>query len=560
MINKLDIISLIKIIKLGFEKYPKLYLILFLSLLSVFTEIVAMSLVTSISNDKYFLFESTLSSTDKNILFSIILILFTIRFVSIFFIDKYQVFIARRFQAFLSSESLYKTLLYPLLEVEKKEIGFFIAMGGDETSRASELLNSVLKIFNSFVLFVLYIIMIYYIDSNVFIILAILFLLSSIVVKVILKKSTYLGSLSAVKSREHGSIFIDALNGLKTVKSFGIETFIHNKYKIAVEEYQSINYKIYFLSLLNALFPLITLIILLNIYVILDYFNNNTLSSSYLLSIFFILMRFLLNLGDLLHTINKVVGNIKATSNIIEFISKPIKCKTHKEDIFDIRSILLKSVDFSYDKSKDIFLNLNIEFKYNNSYAIIGKTGSGKSTLIDLMMDFIEPSSGTVLMNNIDTKNLNTKSLKEKVIYISQESIIFNDTIKNNLLMDKKYPDKNIMDVLKLVNLEDMINDFTDGLNHMLNYKGTNISGGQKQRLNIARAILRNPDVLILDESINALDIDTRIKIVKNLLVLYKEKLIIFVTHDKDILNLVDIIIDLDNVEDYCKKTVQIYH
>ena len=237
---------------------------------------------------------------------------------------------------------------------------------------------------------------------------------------------------------------------------------------------------------------------------------------------------------------------MKATTNIIDFVTQKLPVQTKEEMLNEVEFISFKNINFSFDESKKIFFNFSCSFKNKHAYAIIGKTGSGKSTLIDLMMRFKTPNGGQITINDVPIENLHFKLLKEKIIYLSQESIIFNDTIKNNLSMDKHYEDEAIMEVLTLVELDELIREFKDGLNHLLNYKGTNISGGQKQRLNIARALLRTPDVLILDESINALDSETRIRIVKKLLRRYHQKMIIFITHDRDILGLVDIIVDLD--------------
>ena len=551
MIKKLNLFFLVQIVKIGFRTYPKLYLLLFISFISIMLEIIAMSMISSISSDKYIIMESFLSTVDKKIMFIIVVGLFIIRFISIFFIENYQVLISRKFQSYLSTEALNHILKIHLFEIEKKEIGFFISMAGDEASRASEILNAVLKIFNFSILFVLYLSMIAYFDFKIVIILCLFFILSLYAVKMVMKKSSILGGISLSKGREATSIFLDGLNGLKTIKSFGIESFVYEKYKSSMYEYQIANYKVFFLSLVNRILPVIFLFILFEFYILIDYTSSNILTTVYLIALFFILMRFLLNLGELLQTVNKIVSDLKATNNIIQFITNDtsIGIDDKKELIINVKLIKFEKICFKYENSKNIFTDLNLEFKTKNSYAIIGKTGSGKSTLIDLMMDFLVPTQGKVMINDTDSKKIDVKSLKEKIIYISQESIIFNDTIRNNLLLDRTYTDEDIYKVLELVELTSMVSSFEQGLNHLLNYRGTNISGGQKQRLNIARAILRNPDVLILDESINALDSVTRINIVKRLLSQYKEKILIFVTHDEDILCLVNNIINLDEIK-----------
>jgi ABC-type bacteriocin/lantibiotic exporter with double-glycine peptidase domain len=490
-----------------------------------------------------------LSSIDSKFIFIIVVFLFIIRFISVFFIENYQVLVARKFQSYLSTESLEKVLFHSMSEIEKKEIGWFISMSGDESSRASEILNSSLKIFNAFVLFILYLCMIIYFDFKIVITLFLLFVISFFIVRIVMKKSFNLGQISLVEGRYASSIFIDSLNSIKTIKSFGIETFASSKYRTSVYNYQMTNYKLFSLSLINRIFPIIILFILFILYILFDYYGSNLLLTAYLITVFFILMRFLLNLGELLQTISKVIGELKFTNNIIDFITAQSKDTNFTKEISNIKNIKFDNVSFSYDKKTNIFNALNLEFNIHNSYAIVGQTGTGKSTLIDLMMDFQIPISGSVLMNNINTTKIDIKSLKERIIYISQESIIFNDTIRNNLVLDKQYTDEEVFESLKLVNLDSMVKNLEEGLDYLLYYKGTNISGGQKQRLNIARAILRKPDVLILDESINALDFETRISVVTKLLAEYKNKIIIFVTHDKDILNLVDNIISLDSIK-----------
>ncbi|MBK8396239.1 MAG: ATP-binding cassette domain-containing protein [Leptospiraceae bacterium] len=224
--------------------------------------------------------------------------------------------------------------------------------------------------------------------------------------------------------------------------------------------------------------------------------------------------------------------------------SKKTKCLSGS-----VTHIQFDNVSFAYGNTT-IFNNLNLLFEKGKSYAIVGQTGSGKSTLLDLIMDFNTPASGQVFIDGINTQEIDEKSLANKILYIGQDAIIFNDTIRKNLEINTHYEEETISKILSLSCLEETIASFENGLEYLLQYRGTNISGGQKQRINLARALLRNPDVLILDESVNALDEITRQKVVENIKSEFQNKIIIFVTHDRDILNFVDEIIDLDSLKE----------
>lgn len=539
---------LIQLIRLGFRRFPVLYFLTVLSIFSILLETIAMSLLGSLSGRKFIVFNDLLKDVDSNLIFIPVILFLVIRFASMYYIETRYAYIARQLQTYLSSRTLLKIFNEDLKIIEQKEIGFFISMAGDEASRSSEILNSFMRILNAVIIGGLYFLMILYFDINFIYVLLIFFLINFLVIQSMMKKLAHLGAEGIVANRSATSIFMDSLNSLRTVKSFGMGAFIYDKYSQVMDKYQMINYKIFAISLFNRLFPLISLFLLFDAYVAYDYLTTHQLTITYLLSIFFILMRFLTIVGELLQTGSTVFSNLKLTNDIVSF-SEHLEESTSSIALDKIETIRMASVSFGHIANQSIFANLNLTFERGKSYIIMGRTGTGKSTLLDLIMDFNTPNLGDIYVNNVNSKDIDEKSFTNKILYISQESIVFNSTIKENLELDKTYPDEKISHSLAVAELASTLETFEGKLSYRLNYRGTNISGGQKQRLNIARALLREPDVLILDESVNALDSETRIKVIRNIIAEFKDKIFIIVSHDKEIIDLVDIIVDLDQIK-----------
>lgn len=548
MINKSQIQILIQLLKLGFSKYKILYFLFVISLISILLETIAMSFLSSVSGRPFIIFNGYFRTLNANLIFIIILFFFVLRFISMYYIESKYIYIARLLQHYLSALTLGKIFSEKLKIIEKREVGYYISMAGDEASKCSEILNSFLRVLNSVIIGILYFVMILYYDFNFLYVLLIFFLINGLVVNWVMKKIFRLGNESVNLGRSASSIFLDALNSLRTIKSFGMGEFIHTNYSFYMEKYQMTNFRITSLSLFNKLFPLISLFLLFDIYVLYDYMVIHKLNITYLLTIFFMLMRLLTIVGELLQTSSTIVSNLKLTGDIISFSSEKKELRKGLA-IQEVSTLQVSNITFGHNPEKTIFNKLNLTFEKGKSYIIIGKTGSGKSTLLDLIMDFNTAQDGEILVNGMLATLIDEKVLTDKILYVGQESMVFNNTIKYNIEIDKKY-DENILDkYLTIVDLKNTVNSFDDKLEHLLNYRGTNISGGQKQRLNLVRALLREPDVLILDESVNALDSDTRIKVVRNILTEYKNKIVIIVAHDKDILNLVDEVIDLDTIQ-----------
>ncbi len=546
-INCAQLNILTNVIKLGFNRYKILYTLSFISIISILVETLSMSFLSSIAGNHYLIFNSFLSKTNPLLVFIIVLILFLIRFVSMSYIESRYIFIARSFQHYLSTKTFKKILSEKLNIIERHEVGYFTSMAGDEASKCSEILNSFLRVVNSVFIGIFYFAMILYFDFNFLYVLLIFFSINYFILNKIMKKIYTLGNESLHLSRSAGSLFLDAFNSLRTIKSFGVSAFIEEKYSQKMLQYQLTNFKISSWSIFNKIFPVIILFSLLAVYVLIDINYIHKLNITYLLALFFMLMRLLTIIGELFQTSSTVISNLKLTNDIISF-SKSIKTGRDGFKLLKVENIHVSNIAFSHDHHNRIFDNLNLEFEKGYSYAIIGKTGSGKSTLLDLIMNFNIPNKGVININKVNSVEYDEAEFVNKILYVGQDSMIFNDSVIYNLQLGSNYDINKINDTLKLVDLYDTIYSFENGINHFLNYRGTNISGGQKQRLNLVRALLREPEVLILDESVNALDSETRLNVVKNIIDEYKNKIVIFVTHDKDILTLVDNVINLDKI------------
>jgi ABC-type multidrug transport system fused ATPase/permease subunit len=198
------------------------------------------------------------------------------------------------------------------------------------------------------------------------------------------------------------------------------------------------------------------------------------------------------------------------------------------------KSINFSNVNFGYNTNQKILNNINLKICKGDFIGVAGVTGSGKSTFVDILTGLIEPVSGQVLYNEkLDIIDFE-KSWQSKIGYAPQMYNLLDDTILNNITFNDKEIEKKLIilkESLKIAELEKFIETLPDKLNTKIGERGIKLSGGQKQRIIIARALYRNPEILILDEATNALDSDTEQKIIKNLLMKKKNISIIMITH-----------------------------
>lgn len=204
--------------------------------------------------------------------------------------------------------------------------------------------------------------------------------------------------------------------------------------------------------------------------------------------------------------------------------------KSHYNDTKELpfnKKISLENISYSYNE-KDLLLDINFEFLKNHKYAIIGKSGAGKSTLLKIIMGIIEDYKGDVKYDGIiREKNVTNTNIS----YISQNPYMFNDTIKENILLGMDFNESKFQKIIEKCHLKEFIDKLPFGINTIVGENGKMVSGGEKQRITLARSLMHSKDFLLIDEGLNALDKETRIEVTKNLL-MDKNLTLIMVTHN----------------------------
>lgn len=215
----------------------------------------------------------------------------------------------------------------------------------------------------------------------------------------------------------------------------------------------------------------------------------------------------------------------------------------------ELQCVLFEDVYFKYNETDTYVLKgINVKLPLNKKIAIVGLSGSGKSTILKLLLDFYKPTAGKIRINNINLDDLNKKEWMKNISIVFQEPHIFTDTIKNNLLLDRtNVTEDEIKQICKKLNFHNFIESLPGGYDTYIGNNGINLSGGQRQKLSIARALLSKSPIMIMDESTSALDVQSEISIQNEIDSIRKGKTTIFIAHRLSTIKNADFIIVLDN-------------
>ncbi len=252
---------------------------------------------------------------------------------------------------------------------------------------------------------------------------------------------------------------------------------------------------------------------------------------------------------------NKAQDAITANTRMHELLdTKPTIISGTQELSQTIETISFQNVGLTY-KDVPALKNVSFEVKKGTSIALVGNSGAGKSSLVSLLVRFYDPNSGKILINGKDYKNFTLTSLHQKIAYVTQRIYIFNDTIAANVAYGEEIDEERVNTALKKAYAMEFINKLENGIHTLLSESGDNLSGGQRQRIALARALYKNPDVLILDEATSALDNKSEALIQKALSALRNEMITFTVAHRLSTIEDADTILVFEDGEILCRGT-----
>lgn len=362
----------------------------------------------------------------------------------------------------------------------------------------------------------------------------------------------------------------EILSGLRVIKAFNKQDYFKKRFDKVNTENKKLN--IFLNKVLYLVEPMMSLIIniatIVIVYVSCDYLSLGTLEIGSMMAFIQYMSTVLLSFMMLLVIILNIPRVIVSFKRINEVLSvEPSISNTGKIKLSSLESIEFKNVYFRYDKAhEDMLKNISFRIEKGENIGIIGSSGSGKTTIVNLLLRHIDPTSGNILINGIDIKEYDIESLRNIFAYTPQKTLLFKGSIRENLTFDKNLANNVLDSALDEAAIKDFIDSNSEGYDFKIEQAAVNLSGGQKQRMSIARALLSGGECLLFDDSFSAVDYITDKKIRNSINKNYSDKMVILVTQRVGTIKDADkiIVIDEGKVEsigdyDTLEKTSKVF-
>ena len=360
------------------------------------------------------------------------------------------------------------------------------------------------------------------------------------------KKSLYAQS----KWSDGLSIIEETLGGLRIIKAFVAEKKMEDRFTRVNNEYRSAAMKVAIRQ--SAAHPVSEFLGTCMIVVVLwfggtlIFSGSNAIDAStfiYYLVILYTILQPLKELSKAGYSIQKGMASMERINKILK-AENNIREKSDAKEISGLNEgIELKDVSFSYNDQREILHHINISIPKGQTVALVGQSGSGKSTLVDLIPRYHDLDKGSITIDGTDIRDLKIKSLRSLIGNVNQEAILFNDTIFNNIAFGVEGATmEQVVEAAKIANAHEFIMESENGYDTIVGDRGGKLSGGQRQRISIARAILKNPPILILDEATSALDTESEKLVQDALFRLMKSRTTIAIAHRLSTIKNADII------------------
>lgn len=516
----------------------------------IFNIIILSIFITMFSVISSFYMKNILDAINYNnltIIFIFFLFINIFKILSDFFRNKLLIYLNQKIDLLLTLDTYKKIISLPYNYYHTRTTGDIISRVNDLSIIRNMITKVSLSLFIDLPLALVTFIIFYIINTKLFFISLIIVFIYLLLM--IFSKNRITNNINTIQvnKSETMSYMIETINGFETVKSVGNEAQIIDKFekkyvKFLKNIFKFDNYN-NIISILKDLVNAMGYLIIIYVGAKMVILGNLTFGD---LLVFVNLLNYFL---EPIKNIIDLNSEIKEAKNSLRRILELFKNENKKQTFIDnvkVKEISFNNLSYSYDYKEKQLKNINLKLK-KQKILILGKSGSGKSTLFKLLMRYYEIPRNQITINGYDINDYKDDVIKQNFSYISQNEILYTDSIYNNLKIDKNITEEQIIEISKKCFIDEFLNDL--GLNMLIEENGYNLSGGQRQRIILARALLKNFEVLIIDEGLSQMDINLERKILKNLFKMYENKMIIVISHRLDNMDLYDRVIELKNGE-----------
>lgn len=479
-------------------------------------------------------------------IFCIFFSIYVLKIISNYFRNKLLIIINEKLDLVLTLNVFNKIIKLPYNYYQNKTTGDVVSRINDLESIRDMISKVSLSIFVDFPLTLISLIVLFIINRILFLIGIILLVLYFIII-VLFRGifNDYIRKIQ-IKRGETTSFMVESISGFETIKGIHLENHVENKFEKkyvkllkTIFKYQDLYFvQNFFKELIDDIgFIVITLI---GCFLVIEgkMSLGNLFTFNALLIYFLEPVKNIINLDT---TIKEANNSLK---RILDITTYELKDNGIVDNMVH-RDIKINNLSFSFDDRKYILNHVNLNIKEKDKVMVIGSSGSGKSTLFKIVAGFYKIKNNKVFIGDIDLNNYKRNTLNDNVLYVGQNEILFNDTLYNNLVFDS-IKSSQFLNICNMCYLEKIV-DSNLGYNMLIEENGSNLSGGERQRIILARALLKNFNILIIDEGLSQVDVNMERKILKNIFKKFKDKTIIFISHRLDNLDLFDSLIKIEN-------------
>jgi len=451
-------------------------------------------------------------------------------------------------------KSIFNHVIYlPQSFFQNTNVGDIVQKVNNEVDNIRDFISSsLLRTVKDVLMIVGYISALCWLNTKLFLLISITFPLTILILRYFQPRIKKVLSSIRIKDSEILSFFMEEFNNIKLIQSFNTYKNENNRLSLFLEERFRLGMKRIRLKAINA--GIMGFVFALTMTMLFSYGGMLIIKDVLTIGSLLAFINYLLYLSDPIKDLQNLYMEIARVSvsvdRLNEIMNTPTLNVIPSSKLFSHEKFIrFENVVFRYDET-NILNNLNLTFEKGKCYAIAGSSGNGKSTIINLILRFYEPSSGKIYFDNNLLSDIDIFHLRDNICYISQDSFLFNDSIEKNICIGNLVSSKNEIELtIEKVDLNKILKQLNGDAKLIIGDHGTNLSGGEKQRVSLARAFLKNASILILDEAFSALDSESEKKILVSLKEKYKDCTIIIISHRISTIREVDEIVFIHNGE-----------